>query len=239
MLPEELGTIELLDADKGTAFGNYLETVAYTDAAIGQFIVDLKKSGLYDNTVIAMYGDHHGLNSNMDENYKTVSRFIGKSYDYDEMFKVPLIIHVPNSGVTDTISTTGGQIDFLPTIANLYDIDIPQPYVLGRDLINLDSGFVAFTVYLFEGSFIKDNVMFEISREGLFEGSRAWDINSGETYDIDLFQSDYERALKLKQTSNYILQNDVMASMYDHNKDIQVPGDEVPDSSDSPEDELN
>ncbi len=239
ILPEEQSTIELLEKDKGTAFGQYLQTVAYTDAAIGQFIEQLKEAGLYDNTVIAMYGDHHGLNSNMDENYKTVSNFLGKSYDYDEMFKVPLIIHVPNSGVTDTIYTTGGQIDFLPTIANLYDIDIPQPYILGRDLINTESGFVAFTVYLFEGSFIKDNVMFEISREGLFEGSRAWNINSGEQLNIELYRSDYEKALKLKDTSSYILNNDLMASMFSHNQNIVIPDNNQTSESTSQEDELN
>ncbi len=239
ILPEEQSTIELLEKDKGTAFGKYLQTVAYTDAAIGQFIEQLKEAGLYGNTVIALYGDHHGLNCNMDENYKTVSSFIGKSYDYDEMFKVPLIIHIPNSGVTDTIYSTGGQIDFLPTIANLYDIDIPQPYILGRDLINSESGFVAFTVYLFEGSFIKDNVMFEISREGLFEGSRAWDINSGEQLDIELFRSDYEKALKLKDTSRYILNNDLMASMFNHNQNIVIPDNNQTSESASPEDELN
>ncbi len=239
ILPEELATIDLLPEDQGTAFGNYLETVAYTDAAIGEFIEQLKEAGLYDDTVIAMYGDHHGLNSNMDENYKTVSSFIGKSYDYDEMFKVPLIIHVPKSNVTETISITGGQIDFLPTIANLFDISIPQPYVMGQDLLNSDSGFVAFTVYMFEGSFVKDNVMFEISREGLFEGSRAWDVNSGEDLDIDLFQADHEKALKLKETSTYILDNDLMSNMFTHNLDIQVDEDVQTLAPDSPEDELN
>ena len=239
ILPEELATIDLLPEDKGTAFGSYLQTVAYTDAAIGEFIEQLKDEGLYENTVIALYGDHHGLNCNMDANFQSVSKFIGKKYDYDEMFKVPLIIHVPNSGIRDTISTTGGQIDFLPTIANLFDITIPQPYILGRDLINSDSGFVAFTVYLFEGSFIKDNTMFEISREGLFDGSRAWDINSGEKLEIDLFKSDYERALKLKETSRFILDNDLMANMFTHNKDITVKENTTSNQTMSPEDELN
>lgn len=239
ILPEELATIELLEEDQGTAFGSYLQTVAYTDAAIGEFIKELKEAGLYNDTVIALYGDHHGLNSNMGENYEKVSNFIGKSYDYDEMFKVPMIVHIPNSGVTDTISTTGGQIDFLPTMANLYDIKIPQPYIMGRDLVNSDSGFVAFTVYLFEGSFIKDNTMFEISREGLFEGSRAWNINSGEELDIERYRSDYEKALKLKQTSKSILDNDLMSSMFTHNKDIEIQDTNQVEESESPVDELN
>ena len=222
-MDEELYTIDLLEEDQGTPFGRYLETVAYTDAAIGEFIEQLKEEGLYDNTVIAMYGDHHGLNCTMSENYDSVSNYLGKDYDFDEMFNVPLIIHIPESGITETISTTGGQIDFLPTIANLFDIHIPQPYILGQDLVNSKNGFVAFTVYLFEGSFVKNNVMFEISREKLFEGSRAWDIHTGEEYDIEEFYDDYERAIKLKETSKYIMDQDLMADMFDHSDQILLP----------------
>ena len=39
----------------------------YTDEAIGQFIEDLKAEGLYEDTIIALYGDHHGLNCGMDD----------------------------------------------------------------------------------------------------------------------------------------------------------------------------
>ena len=65
-----------------------LQTVRYTDEAIGQFIDDLKAAGLYDNTVIALYGDHHGLNCGMEDIKESVSRFIGREYDYDEMLNV-------------------------------------------------------------------------------------------------------------------------------------------------------
>ena len=229
-LDESEWLIELEDRDKGTMFGRYLETVAYTDAAIGEFIQELKDKGIYDNTVIALYGDHHGLNSTMVENKERMTEFLGKEYDFDEMFKVPLIIHIPDSDVSETISTTGGQIDFLPTIANLFDIDIPQPYVLGRDLLNSKNGFVAFTVYLFNGSFIKDDVMFEISREKLFEGSRAWNIKTGEELDISEYEEEYKRALKIKESSTYILDNDLMASMFDHNRLIEPE----PESSEQP-----
>ena len=67
ILDEEFHSIELLDEDADTRFGDYLQTVRYTDEAIGQFIDDLKAAGLYDNTVIALYGDHHGLNCGMED----------------------------------------------------------------------------------------------------------------------------------------------------------------------------
>ncbi len=239
-LDESEYLIELDEEDKGTMFGNYLETVAYTDAAIGEFIQDLKDKGVYEDTVIALYGDHHGLNATMSENKERMTEFLGKDYDFDEMFKVPLIVHIPGSGLKKTVSTTGGQIDFLPTIANMFDIKIPQPYVLGRDLLNSKDGFVAFTVYMFEGSFVKNNVMFEISREKLFEGSRAWNIDTGEQLDIEQFEDDYKQAIKLKDSSQYILKNDLMASMFDHNKTITKNDDDSePTETTYPEDTLD
>ena len=46
---------------KGTYFGNYLEAVNYADYAFGVFIDKLKQEGLYDDSVILIYGDHNGL----------------------------------------------------------------------------------------------------------------------------------------------------------------------------------
>lgn len=46
---------------KGTYFGNYLESVNYADYAFGVFIDELKKAGLYEDSVILIYGDHNGL----------------------------------------------------------------------------------------------------------------------------------------------------------------------------------
>ncbi|MFU0826133.1 MAG: Phosphoglycerol transferase MdoB [Lachnoclostridium sp.] len=211
IIDESHATLRLKEEDKDTKFGAYLQTIHYMDEAFGQFIRDLKAAGIYDNTIIALYGDHHGLNVGMDNNAEIMTNFLGKTYDYDEMLKVPLMIHIPGSGVAKTISTTGGQVDFLPTIANIMDIDIDQPYVLGQDLVNAKDGFVAFTAYLFEGSFVHNNVMFEISREGVFEGSRAWDINTGTSLDASLYEEDYKRAITLKQTSKEILDQNLIA----------------------------
>jgi len=216
VLEEEYRTLELTEEDKDTKFGAYLQTIRYTDEAVGQLIEDLKTAGLYDNTVIALYGDHHGLNCGMEDLKTRASEFIGRPYDYDEMLNIPLIINVPNSGVNKTISTSGGQIDFMPTMANIMGLTLDNPFVLGQDLVNAKEGFVAFTSYLFEGSFLKDDVMFEISREGIFEGSRAWRIGTGEPLDASLYEKEYQRALLLKKTSKEIMEQNLIANQITH-----------------------
>lgn len=217
ILEEQYQTVKLLEEDQDTKFGSYLQTVSYTDEAIGQLIHELKEAGLYENTVIALYGDHHGLNSGMEEVNGRVSEFIGRTYDYDEMLNVPMIIHVPGSGVDKVISTTGGQIDFLPTIANIMGLELGEKtFILGQDLANASEGFVAFTTYLFEGSFAADDIIFQISREKIFEGSRAWKIGTNEIVDSGQFEKEYAKALLLKKTSKEILEQNLIANYISH-----------------------
>ena len=209
-------TLKLKAEDQDTKFGDYLQALHYTDEAIGQFIAELKAAGLYDNTVIAFYGDHHGMNCGMEEITDQMNAFIGRTYDYDEMMNVPLIINVPGSGVHETIHTTGGQVDFMPTIANIMGLTLDKSFIVGQDLSNATEGFVAFTTYLFEGSFATNDVLFEISREGIFEGSRAWKIGTNEPVDAALYQKEYDKAILLKKTSKEILEQNLIANFITH-----------------------
>jgi phosphoglycerol transferase MdoB-like AlkP superfamily enzyme len=216
ILEEEYRSLEIREQDVDTKFGDYLQTVRYTDEAIGQFIEDLKLAGLYENTVIALYGDHHGLNCGMEDVNESVSNYIGRTYDYDEMLNVPLIIHLPGTDIKETIHTTGGQIDFLPTIANIMGLDLENTLYLGQDLTNVDKGFVAFTTYLFEGSFANNEVVFQMSREEVFEDSRAWRIGTNEEVDVSSYREDYEKALLLKKTSKEMLEQDLIKKIISH-----------------------
>lgn len=209
-MPEELCELNILPEDEGSKFANYLQSVHYTDEAIGQLIKELKDNGLYEDTVIAFYGDHHGLNCTMDNNDEYMGRYLGKEYGYEEMLKVPCIIHVPGSGVKETISTLGCQVDFLPTMASLMDFELEQPYIMGQNLLTATDGFAAFTAYLFEGSFAYNDVMFEISREGIFEGSTAWNRNTLEEVDSSKYEKQYEHAIELKEASRQILEQDLI-----------------------------
>ena len=211
LFPEEYNTIQLNQEDKDTVFGNYLQGVHYSDMAIGTFIEELKERGLYDDSIIAIYGDHHGLNFNDDSNYECMTRYLGKEYDYNEMLNIPLIINIPGAEINETIETVGGQVDFLPTIANLLDVKINNKYILGQDIINADKGYVASVTYMLRGSFITDDVIFEMSRESLFSTSKVKDLQTDEVIEDNAeYKVYYEKALELLDTSKYILDNNLI-----------------------------
>lgn len=119
----------------------YFTTVRYQDEAIKEFINKLKEEGLYDNSIIIMYGDHYGISENHNE---AMSQYLGKEvtpFVNAELQKVPFIVHIP--GITDggkgkVFSKVGGQIDVRPTILHLLGIDTKQDIQFGEDLFSPD-----------------------------------------------------------------------------------------------------
>ncbi len=214
-IPENLYTLELLPDDEGTLVGSYLESVSYTDWALGQFLEELKKSGLYENSIIAIYGDHVGL-THSDEVDAQMTKLLGHTYDFDDMMNVPLVIHIPNADkeVQQIVHTAGGQLDFLPTMAYLLGFDELDTIYLGHNILTEDEGFAAVQTYMPRGSFFTDEIGFEMSRDGVFENSRAWDLKTKKEVAIDDYYDEYLKAVSICMTSDYILKSDALRSIY-------------------------
>lgn len=209
-MPEKYAEIDLLDKDKGTVFGNYIQAVNYSDKAIGEFINELKQTGLYDDSIIVIYGDHYALNCKVEEIHDSMSEFLEYDYNYDEMMNIPLLIHIPGEDITSVNHISGGQVDFLPTIANIMGVKINNPYIFGRDLLNSNNGFTAFVTFLFRGSFLSKNFMFQYSEDDIYENSKAWDINTLKDVSIDDLRDENTRARNLLDASKYILDNNLI-----------------------------
>ena len=219
-MPQSLATLDLALEDEKTMFGRYLQTVHYTDEAIGDLIRYLKEAGLYDNSVIVIYGDHQGLNKETLEVSLSMMDYLGKEYDFDEMLKIPLIIHIPGLGEHKVVTTVGGQIDTAPTIANLMDLDFCQPYQFGHDLLNTEEGFLAQISYIGKGSYIdgSNDMIFAIGKDGTVEEGRALHIPDGEFMNVnmDLCRENSDRALALLELSKKVLDHNLIANYVTH-----------------------
>lgn len=133
-MSQDLVTID--KANTGDAsVDNYFQTARYADEAIQQVFHQLKESGLYDNSMIVLYGDHYGISDNHN---KAMSQVIGKEitpYESTNLQRVPLFIHVPGmQGGTN--HNYGGQIDLLPTLLHLLGIDTQKFIQFGSDLLS-------------------------------------------------------------------------------------------------------
>lgn len=123
---------------KSETVNKYFVTAHYLDEALREFFDYLKKSGLYDNSLVLLYGDHYGL-SNPDN--LVVAPLLGKDpttwtdFDTAQMQRVPLIMHMPGlKGGTNT--TYGGEIDVLPTLLHLVGVDSKKFALFGTDLLS-------------------------------------------------------------------------------------------------------
>ncbi len=210
VLPEKYQVLELRPEDNGTLLGHYLNAIHYVDSALETFFAYLKAEGLYENSFICIYGDHHGIILGDIEAKETLSKELGYEYTYDQMMRVPLIMHLPKSNLDLRVTKTGGQIDFLPTVLNLFGLQNQKGVMFGQDLLGPGQGFVAEQTYLLKGSFIHDNILFEMSRDGDFNNSRAWNLQTRELVPLELCVSRYRRAFNEIDTSNYLLKNNLV-----------------------------
>jgi len=116
---------------------NYFQTARYADEALEEFFAYLKESGLYDNSVIVMYGDHYGISEN---HMRAMSEVLGTDvgeFENGQLQRVPLLIHVP--GVEGGVKHQyGGQIDLRPTLLHLLGVDTSEYVQFGTDLLSKD-----------------------------------------------------------------------------------------------------
>lgn len=136
-LPEEENGFPKVTTGDSTIDG-YFATANYTDTAIKEFFDYLKQSGLYENSMIILYGDHYGIS---ESRIKQTKELFGKEewsdFDTLQAQKVPLIIHIPGQDQGTINHTYGGQVDVLPTLLNLVGYEkTDELMMLGHDLLS-------------------------------------------------------------------------------------------------------
>lgn len=95
----------------------YYAAVSGLDDQFGRLIDELKREGIYEDTVVVLTADHgdmmgaHGL--------------MGKHVWYEESIRIPLVIHIPNNQKKRCTTCIASQ-DQLPTLLGLLGIDIPD-----------------------------------------------------------------------------------------------------------------
>ncbi|ATD55016.1 LTA synthase family protein [Clostridium chauvoei] len=120
--------------------GGYFQSINYTDKQIGMFISLLEESGLMENTVVVIYGDHSGVHKYYNDKIQDLPLEGDWWRNYEK--KIPLIIYGKDSNGQNikgrTLEVHGGHVDIAPTL--LYLLGIEDSYykekVMGRILVN-------------------------------------------------------------------------------------------------------
>lgn len=105
----------------------YEGEIAYTDANVGRLLDELRKRGIYDNSVIAVMADHGEAFGEHGEREHGI-------FLYDETIHVPLLLKLPaqhNAGTR--VDERAGLADVAPTILQTLKIVVP-PQMQGTPL---------------------------------------------------------------------------------------------------------
>lgn len=198
-LDEEDIMIPEYTSDSGT-LNRYFQTVRYLDESIKVLFEELKEKGLYENSIIVLYGDHYGISENHNS---AMAMYLDKEEitDYDSALlqSVPLYIHIPGSGDGQVIEKTSGQIDLRPTILHLLGINTSNDMQLGADLFSEEhQDFVIFR----DGRFVTSDYV--------FAGEKCYERPSGEEIDIAACKPYIERAQVELNYSDKIINGDLL-----------------------------
>ena len=171
----------------GTELGNYLEAVNYADYAFGIFIDLLKEKGLYDDTVIIVFGDHYGMQM-YDEN---LIEFLGyNKNDYNDArmqfeftnvlagMRIPGMEHI----VLEQPISKG---DIKPTLAQICGLD--DTFSIGISMFERDS-------------YAAVNNGKVITQKYFYDGTGWFNISDGEKVDFDSLSEEEKNTLKSYQS---------------------------------------
>jgi phosphoglycerol transferase MdoB-like AlkP superfamily enzyme len=104
---------------------DYLRSIQYADACLGEFLDEAEGLNELSNTAVVIYGDHEGIHKYYDETTLP-----------DNNGKVPFIVYIPGfEGIE--IQSPGGQVDLFPTLAFLLGLDeaLYKDAVMGRNIL--------------------------------------------------------------------------------------------------------
>lgn len=179
----------------------YFPTVRYQDEAVKNFITRLKEAGLYEDSIIIIYGDHYGISENHNV---AMGKFLGREvtpFESVQLQRVPFIVHIP--GITDKkpelFSQVSGQIDLKPTILHLLGISTENDIQFGSDVFSDQK--MPFTV-LRDGSFITDDYV--------FTKNTCYDKSTGDEIDQVNCEPYMEKAKQELDYSDQIVYGDLL-----------------------------
>lgn len=102
----------------------YDAEIAEVDSAIGKIIKYLKKSNLLKNSVVLITADHGEIIKRCNNNIKKCIYFSHGTFLYQELIRVPLILHLPNEQKQIIKKQQVASIDILPSL--FYLLGLPK-----------------------------------------------------------------------------------------------------------------
>jgi phosphoglycerol transferase MdoB-like AlkP superfamily enzyme len=183
--------------------GNYISAESYSDYALGKFIKDLKTSKIWDKSIVMIYGDHTAMieNNLSGKDDKAAHMLLGRDYGPADRQRIPLIIHLPQQTQSRLVTSTVGQVDIMPTVADLLGLDLTSVPHMGRSVFVDSNPLVPLRAYLPGGTFVNNRVVF-MPGMGFDDGEAVKIADDSSAKATDREKTDFQRVLELTKISD-------------------------------------
>lgn len=175
----------------------YLAVHMEVDKAIGYLIEELENANKLEETVIMIFGDHYAYGINNEDIWDYENAY---KDDYDELdiHNVPMMIVSDSNTLKGTQSTYMASIDIMPTVANLFGLDMNYQMVFGHDVYDLEENVIRFA----NGSFLSN----KFSYDAMTQNYLSSDDTISDTYIYNLntsFINDYIYNVRILEYDYY------------------------------------
>lgn len=207
VIPDDLQTLDLsAPTNLNQTQWEYLQSVHYADQAIGDLISGLKTAGLYDNSLIMIWGDHASSTG--------IAGPLGVAnsvFPDLQASQVPLIILAPGSNLKGNRTTPASHLDVYPTVADLLGIK-PPAYVFGHDMID-GNGTVAVSRNLVSGtvkSFLTAKLSFHVGSNGEFDDGECLAMPEKTALDVGACRAIYDAETEAVKASDIMVKGNLI-----------------------------
>jgi arylsulfatase A-like enzyme len=138
----------------------YAACVSYIDAQVGLLMKTLKETGIADNTIICLWGDH-GWHLGEHGHW-------GKVTNYEDATRAPLIIAAPGEKQKPRVSSVVELLDIYPTLCDLAGVPLPA-HLEGRSLAPLMRG---------ENTTLHEAAISQMSHGAVKDGVMGWTLRT-------------------------------------------------------------
>jgi phosphoglycerol transferase MdoB-like AlkP superfamily enzyme len=207
ILPNDLETLQIPpDTTLTYEQQQYLQSIHYADKAIGEFIDELKQDGLYDNSLILLWGDHGSFTG--------ITSALGQSNFLPALdnSRVPMFLWAPGTNLNGIISDPGSHLDIYPTIANLLGIAPPKS-ILGQDLLNTKNPVETHLKLVSGGvdTILTQSMAYRAGEDGVFEHGSCESIPDQKTLPITDCRNLYTEQSGAVRASNIIIKGNLLS----------------------------
>lgn len=209
ILPQDLQTLQITaDTDLDKNQQNFLQAIHYTDKAIGEFIAGLKNNGLFDNSLIFIWGDHGS--------FTNISSALNQNNSQSILAntQVPMIMLAPGADLKGINQNPSSHLDIYPTITNLLGL-IPPKSILGQDLLNtntpVETNFKAVSGGV--RAILTKNLQYQASEDGVFAGGSCQSLPDKKNLPIENCRNLYIQQADTLKASAFVIRGNLLQTI--------------------------